>query len=137
MATVAAVDKPYLRPIDGVCDPSTTPRVLTIISYVVARLVARNDNLVDDGYVDEWELESGNKKSLAVFNGVKAPAIRIPKYLERIYKYTDCSPSCFVVAYAYVDRLLHKHPHCLVVSRNVHRLLVTCVMVASKILDDE
>ncbi|CAM8909194.1 hypothetical protein QQ045_011053 [Rhodiola kirilowii] len=134
LATVAAVDEPNLPLTAGACDPSTTPRVLTIISHVVERLVARNDRLVDDGW--EQQQEPG-KKSLRVFNGVRAPAISIPKYLERIYKYTNCSPSCFVVGYAYVDRLLHRHPHSLVLSLNVHRLLVTSVMVASKILDDE
>ncbi|KAH7576778.1 hypothetical protein JRO89_XS01G0146800 [Xanthoceras sorbifolium] len=30
----------------------------------------------------------------------------------------------------------HRHPDLLVVSLNVHRLLVTCVMVASKMMDD-
>uniref|UniRef100_A0A7N0RJW1 Cyclin n=1 Tax=Kalanchoe fedtschenkoi TaxID=63787 RepID=A0A7N0RJW1_KALFE len=122
--------------IDGECEPSSTPRVLTILSYVVERLVARNDRLVEDGLGNGWEDISG-KKNLSVFNGARAPAISIPKYLERIYKYTDCSPSCFVVGYAYVDRLVHRHPLSLVVSLNVHRLLVTSVMVASKILDDE
>ncbi|CAG7889572.1 unnamed protein product [Brassica rapa] len=35
----------------------------------------------------------------------------IAKYLERIYKYTKCSPACFVVGYAYIGRLAHKHTH--------------------------
>ncbi|KAK9284777.1 hypothetical protein L1049_023954 [Liquidambar formosana] len=112
-----------------------TPRVLTILSFVLERLVARNDRL----FVG---LRCGSAagvvgKSLSVFHGVRAPSISIPKYLERIYKYTNCSPSCFVVGFVYIDRLLHRHPDSLVISLNVHRLLVTSVMVASKILDDE
>lgn len=75
-------------------------------------------------------------KSLNAFHGVRAPSITIPNYIERIYNYTNCSPSCFVVGYVYIDRLVHKYPDSLVVSLNVHRLLVTSVMVASKILDD-
>ncbi|KAL5865112.1 hypothetical protein ACOSQ3_002626 [Xanthoceras sorbifolium] len=55
-------------------------------------------------------------KSLNAFHGVRAPSISIPKYLERIYKYTNCSPSCFVVGYVYIDRLSHRHPDSLVVS---------------------
>lgn len=102
-----------------------TPRVLAVLSFVLERLVARNDRL------------AGMGKMLSVFHGVRAPNISIPKYLERIYKYTNCSPSCFVVGYVYIDRLLHKHPDSLVISLNVHRLLVTSVMVASKMLDDE
>ncbi|KAF7823117.1 cyclin-U1-1 [Senna tora] len=48
-------------------------------------------------------------KSLKAFHGVRAPSI---------------------------NRLIHRHPDSLVVSLNVHRLLVTSVMVASKMLDD-
>ncbi|GAA0142547.1 hypothetical protein Leryth_001303 [Lithospermum erythrorhizon] len=117
-------------------DEPTTPRVLLILSSVVEKLVARNDKLM-------VELKSGSsvenhlRKSLDTFHGVRTPGISISKYLERIYKYTNCSPSCFVVGYMYIDRLVHRYPDFLVVSLNVHRLLVTCIMVASKMLDDE
>lgn len=110
-------------------DASTTPRVLTVLSCVLERLVARNDGLSSGG--------GGYGKSLSAFHGVRSPAIGLDKYVERIYKYTSCSPSCFVVAFVYIDRLVHRYPDSLVVSLNVHRLLVTSVMVASKILDDE
>lgn len=75
-------------------------------------------------------------KSLNAFHGIRAPNISIANYLERIYKYTNCSPSCFVVGFVYIDRLSHKHPDSLVSSLNVHRLLVTSVLVASKMMDD-
>ncbi|XP_039018078.1 cyclin-U1-1-like [Hibiscus syriacus] len=119
---------------------TTTPRVLTIISTVLENLVARNDRLVEvlseglDGGGSAAAAAQG--KGLKAFHGVRAPNISIPKYLERIYKYTDCSPSCFVVAYVYIDRLLHKAPDSLIVFMNVHRLLVTSIMVASKMNDD-
>ncbi|XP_059452308.1 cyclin-U1-1 [Corylus avellana] len=119
---------------------TTTPRVLTILSSVLEKLVARNDQLVEclSQQLDELSLYSSGRvgKSLNAFDGVRAPSISIPKYLERLYKYTSCSPSCFVVGYVYIDRLLHRHPDSLVISLNVHRLLVTSVMVASKMLDD-
>ncbi|EEF46675.1 cyclin-U1-1 [Ricinus communis] len=117
----------------------TTPRVLTILSTVIEKLVTRNDRLVDGLSHRVDGMSSGLThlgKSLNAFHGVRAPTISIPKYLERLYKYTNCSPSCFVVGYVYIDRLLHKHPDSLVISLNVHRLLVTSVMVASKVLDD-
>ncbi|XP_044466747.1 cyclin-U1-1-like [Mangifera indica] len=112
---------------------STTPRVLTILSSVVEKLVARNDRIADE-LSQQAVVRVG--KSLNAFHGVRAPSISIAKYLERIYKYTNCSPSCFVVGYVYIDRLLHKHPDSLVISLNAHRLLVTSVMVASKMIDD-
>ncbi|XP_014500042.1 cyclin-U1-1 [Vigna radiata var. radiata] len=116
------------------------PRVLFVLSSMLEKLVARNEKLVDvlnqqlDGLAC-GSVRLGN--SLNTFHGVRAPSISIPKYLERIYKYTNCSPSCFVVGYVYIDRLTHRHPDSLVTSLNVHRLLVTSVMVASKMLDDE
>lgn len=119
---------------------ASTPRVLTILSSVLERLVARNDLLRDclSQQLDELSLGSARLgKSFDAFHGERAPNISIPKYLERLYKFTDCSPSCFVVGYVYIDRLVHRHPDSLVISLNVHRLLVTSVMVASKMLDDE
>ncbi|KAL5794029.1 hypothetical protein ACOSP7_002623 [Xanthoceras sorbifolium] len=120
-----------------------TPRVLTILSAVLEKLVARNDRLADgltplNGHVSSSGGGTAARlgKSLNAFHGVRAPSISIAKYLERLYKYTNCSPSCFVVGYVYIDRLSHRHPDSLVVSLNVHRLLVTCVMVASKMMDD-
>lgn len=110
-------------------EPTSTPRVLTIISSVLEKLVARNDQLEK-----QKQQEVGNR--LKAFHGIRAPSISIPKYLERIYKYANCSPSCFVVGFVYIDRLVHKHPDSLVVSLNIHRLLVTSVMLASKMLDD-
>lgn len=115
----------------------TTPRVLTIISFVLEKLVARNERLsLDLSQQQQQQQQLNGGKRLSVFDGVRAPSISIAKYLERIYKYTNCSPSCFVVGYVYIDRLVHKHPDSLVVSINVHRLLVTSVMLASKMLDD-
>lgn len=118
---------------------STTPRVLTILSYVLEKLVLRNDRL-KEGVNQQFDGSSCGRiwvgKSLNAFHGVRAPSISIAKYLERLYKFSNCSPSCFVVGYVYIDRLLHKYPDSLVVSLNIHRLLVTSVMIASKMLDD-
>ncbi|KAK8605794.1 hypothetical protein V6N13_102566 [Hibiscus sabdariffa] len=122
-----------------VAERTATPRVLTIISSLLEKLVARNDRLVQV-LTEQPDGSNSNStplgKSLHAFHGVRAPNISIPNYLERIYKYTNCSPSCFVLGYVYIDRLGHKHPDSLLVSLNVHRLLVTSVMVASKVLDD-
>ncbi|KZV31384.1 hypothetical protein F511_05488 [Dorcoceras hygrometricum] len=96
---------------------------------MLERLVSRNDQLLHGS--GSWL-----GKSLGPFHGVREPGISLEKYIERIYKYTSCSPSCFVVGFVYIDRVLHKYPDSLLVSLNVHRLLLTSVLVASKILDD-
>jgi len=73
---------------------------------------------------------------VSVFHGLSRPTITIQSYLERIFKYANCSPSCFVVAYVYLDRFTHRQPSLPINSFNVHRLLITSVMVAAKFLDD-
>lgn len=124
-------------------DPST-PRVLIILGSILERLMARNERLTESSSLSSSpgsvgvSLVEGQEPgtNLNVFHGVRAPSISIGKYLERLYKYTNCSPSCFVVGYVYMDRLLHKHPEMLISSLNVHRLLVTSLLIASKMLDD-
>ncbi|XP_074303227.1 cyclin-U1-1-like [Silene latifolia] len=117
-------------------EPST-PRVLLLLASALERLVTRNVQLVDQTVSNSTPNGFlGAGVNLKVFDGVRAPNISIPKYLERLYKYTECSPSCFVVAYIYIDRLVHKHPEMMLLHHNVHRLVLTTLVVASKILDD-
>lgn len=104
------------------------PKVLHVLAAVLDRLVARNEQFANT--------PSQQGKKLTIFHGLRAPSISIAKYLERIFKYTSCSPSCFVVGYVFLDRLIHRQPDLLVTSLNVHRLLVTSIMVATKMLDD-
>ncbi|EFJ22391.1 hypothetical protein SELMODRAFT_416667 [Selaginella moellendorffii] len=129
------------------------PRILALLASVLERLIARNEQYMRGssnrgsssgkylgiatarGAKNVFSARSCSSPGM-VFSGLKAPSISIEKYLERIFKYTNCSPACFVVGYVYIDRLSHKHPDLPITPLNVHRLLVTSVMTASKILDD-
>lgn len=111
---------------------ATTPRVLLMLAAILERQVARNELIL----VERSTNSLNEVINLKVFNGVRAPNISIAKYLDRLYKYTKCSPSCFVVGYVYIDRLIHRHPELLLISINVHRLVLTSVMIACKMLDD-
>ncbi|GJP34899.1 hypothetical protein CLOM_g19380 [Closterium sp. NIES-68] len=84
---------------------------------------------------NEASSQCANQK-LTVFHGLQAPGIGLDKYLDRIFKYANCSYSCFVVAYIYVDRMIERQPDMLLTNLNIHRLLVTSVMVATKFFDD-
>lgn len=108
-----------------------SPRVLSVLSSLLERIVSKNDV-----YVGQWGHTLGPLHRLTVFHGLKAPSISVQKYVERIFKYANCSPSCFVVAYVYLDRFIHQQPGLPITSLNVHRLLITSVMVAAKFLDD-
>ncbi|XP_038975704.1 cyclin-U1-1 [Phoenix dactylifera] len=115
------------------------PRVLAVLTQVLERLVARNDRI--GPAAERWpeKAEEGwqrRRRDLAAFLGPRPPSISVGKYLERIHRYTGCSPSCFVVGFVYIDRAVHRNPGSLVVSLNVHRLILTSVLIASKVLDD-
>lgn len=73
---------------------------------------------------------------LTVFHGLRAPPISIQAYLVRIAKYAKCSPSCFVNALIYMSQLAKKDVALQPMPLNVHRLLLTSVMLSAKSLDD-
>lgn len=105
------------------------PKVIPVLASLLHRLVVKNELIALSNVY-------GGANKLTVFHGLRAPAISINKYLERIFKYANCSPSCFVVAYVYIDRLVSQHPELPITSLNIHRLLITTVMVAAKYFDD-
>lgn len=102
------------------------PTVVSRLASSLERSVLLND---DDKLVGE------SPDSVAVFDGLSRPEISIAHYLERIFKYSGCSPSCFVMAHIYIDQFLHR-TRALLKPLNVHRLIITSVMLAAKVLDD-
>ncbi|XP_048538308.1 cyclin-P4-1-like [Triticum urartu] len=107
------------------------PKVVAVLAGLLERAAKRGDAA---------ECGSGS----AAFRGPteKKPEIGVRRYAERIYRYAGCSPACFVVAYAYLDRLAAPPQDddageaVAVDSYSVHRLLITSVMVAAKFMDD-
>ncbi|XP_010413196.1 PREDICTED: cyclin-U3-1-like [Camelina sativa] len=69
------------------------------------------------------------------FDGTSPPEITISRYLDRIFKYSCCSPSCFVIAHIYIHLFLQR-TRSFLSPLNVHRLLITSVMLAAKVFDD-
>ncbi|VVA12707.1 PREDICTED: cyclin-P3-1 [Prunus dulcis] len=104
-----------------------TPRVLSVVSSVFERSIRKNEKLIR---------RSKMKDVITMFHASEVPALSIRRYIERIFKYSSCSPSCFVVAYIYIERFLQRTGICLT-SLNIHRLLITSIMVAAKFMDDE
>ncbi|XP_047156203.1 cyclin-U4-1-like [Vigna umbellata] len=107
--------------------PSVMPKVITFLSSMLEKVAESNDH--------NQKLQQQHK--ISVFHGLTRPNISIQNYLERIFKYANCSPSCFIiVAYVYLDRFTQRQPSLPINSFNVHRLLITSVMVAAKFMDD-
>ncbi|EOA27921.1 hypothetical protein CARUB_v10024094mg [Capsella rubella] len=108
-------------------NPSVMSKLIAFLSSLLERVAESND---------QTRRVTTQSQRVSVFHGLSRPTITIQSYLERIFKYANCSPSCFVVAYVYLDRFTHRQPSLPINSFNVHRLLITSVMVAAKFLDD-
>ncbi|KAK6937527.1 Cyclin PHO80-like, partial [Dillenia turbinata] len=103
-----------------------TPRVLSLLSSLLERSVQKNETLMESAQI---------KDVITIFHGSRAPTLGIRQYIDRIFKYAGCSPSCFIIAHIYMERFLQRTDVCLT-SLNVHRLLITSIMVATKFVDD-
>ncbi|CAN1131933.1 CYCP3-1 [Linum perenne] len=103
-----------------------SPRVLALVSSLLERLVQTNELLAETNEI---------KDVVTIFHGLRAPAVSIRQYVDRIFKYSCCSPSCFVIAQIYVDRFVQQ-TNIHLTSLNVHRILITSIMLAAKFVDD-
>ena len=70
------------------------------------------------------------------FDSVHAPSISLYDYMSRIHIYTECSDSCFIIAFIYIDRILQNNPSLELNRKNVHRLILTAAIIAIKYSDD-
>ncbi|KAJ3374535.1 hypothetical protein GGF31_007313 [Allomyces arbusculus] len=71
------------------------------------------------------------------FHAYAPPTTLITAILEGIFRYAPCPTAVFLPVLMYLDRLAHLPSHALIVtSANVHRLLITATMVATKYWSD-
>lgn len=105
--------------------------IVQVLAVVLERLVTTNSRR---------SASSSSSSELAQqeqthFHAQRAPAIGILQYLERIHKYASCSKECFILALIYIDRLIARNDF-LLTELNVHRVVITAVLLAAKFFDD-
>ncbi|KAI4301800.1 hypothetical protein L6164_035044 [Bauhinia variegata] len=105
------------------------PRALLSLSSVLERSIEKNEKLLISS------TRARENEPVTIFHSTKTPNISVRHYIERIFKYSRCSPSCFVIAQIYMDRFF-QHRGGYLTSLNVHRLLITSAMIAAKFSDD-
>ncbi|XP_023642455.1 cyclin-P3-1 isoform X3 [Capsella rubella] len=110
---------------------STHPRVITLLASILEKMIKKNKKPL--------HTRQNKDDEITMFHGSKAPSMSIYRYTERIHRYAQCSPACFVAAFAYILRYLQRPeatstPRRLT-SLNVHRLLITSLLVAAKFLE--
>lgn len=86
--------------------------------------------------IDVNQKSNTRQHFITKFQSSYAPNITIQAYLERINKYAKCSPNCFIVALIYIDRLIEIR-NIVLTSLNVHRILITSILLSTKVFDDE
>lgn len=104
------------------------PRAISLIALSLRRSIRKNEK-----FIQTSRRRTG--RIITDFHSAAAPSVTVQQYIERIFKYANCSPSCYVVAFLYMDRYL-KRVGVRLTSLNVHRLLITAVMLAAKFMDD-
>ena len=98
--------------------------IIDVLSRVLTQLIDLNKNV------------TSKQQLITKFQSSYPPSISILSYLERISKYAKCSPNCFIIALVYIDRLIETR-NVILSTLNVHRLLITSIMLATKVYDDE
>lgn len=112
-------------------DHYSTPLVINVLASLIERSMARTERIVKNGSRSLSKAISTN-----IFDCREILDMTIQSYLERIFRYTRAGPSVYVVAYVYIDRFCQNNPGFRINARNVHRLLITTIMLASKYVED-
>lgn len=55
------------------------------------------------------------------FTSTEIPSISFSDYIQRIFRYVNCSDSIYVVVLIYIDRIVSRYHSFIVNSRNVFR----------------
>lgn len=71
-----------------------------------------------------------------MFNSQNVPSISLSDYLQRIHKFAQYSPECLIIAIILIDRYNMSESTFSLNWNNVHRLLLTCILLAVKFQDD-
>ncbi|KAL5073305.1 hypothetical protein RYX36_012289 [Vicia faba] len=110
---------------------SNTPLVINVLASLIERTMARTQRIVKN-----CSKVLSREITTKIFDCREVPDLTIQSYLERVFRYTRAGPSVYVVAYVYIDRFCQSNVGFRINSRNVHRLLITTIMVASKYVED-
>ncbi|KAM0934316.1 putative cyclin PHO80, Cyclin-like superfamily [Dioscorea sansibarensis] len=109
-----------------------TPSVISVLASLVERVIARNEK-INGG---ECNSSSSSSSRFGIGSNERVLDMSVKCFMERIFRYAKVAPPVYVVAYVYMDRLANFNPHFRISYANVHPLLITAIMVASKFVED-
>ncbi|RZC69199.1 hypothetical protein C5167_032263 [Papaver somniferum] len=114
-------------------DPNT-PLVISVLASLLERTMSRNERSTKK-FINSSPSSPSNDRT-HIFYCDRTLDMTIQSFLERIFRYTHIAPSIYVVAYTYIDRFCQIHKEFRITNTNVHRFLITTIMVASKFVED-
>eukprot|EP00878_Enallax_costatus_P003590 GHUV01003804.1.p1 GENE.GHUV01003804.1~~GHUV01003804.1.p1 ORF type:complete len:202 (+),score=44.53 GHUV01003804.1:288-893(+) len=118
-------------------EPAEESRLLSLLANVLEAMVDATEQREQTRLQARLQgHEAASAPQLTVFHGLRAPPISIEAYLVRIAKYAKCSPACFVHSMVHMLKLAQQDASFAPTRLNVHRLLLTGVLISAKFLDD-
>jgi hypothetical protein len=107
-----------------------TKDTIKMMTFLLEKVIKTNDS----------NNAGERRKSSTCFHARSIPSISIGAYLTRILKYCPCANECFLALLVYFDRMSRPtsaHSSGLRIdSYNIHRLIISGIMVASKLYSD-
>ncbi|KAI9269886.1 cyclin-domain-containing protein [Sporodiniella umbellata] len=106
---------------------------IKLVTFLLEKISRGNDRL----YLTEGKRDTS---SYTDFHARTIPTISIYEYFMRILKYCPCANECFIALLVYFDRMTQEsssqRPSLHVDSYNIHRLIITGLMISSKLYSD-
>ena len=87
----------------------------TMVASILQGMISYTDHFISPPLLAE------SSKRYGVFFNASRPHISLHNYVQRIAKHFKCSPSCFVVALIYIDRIVNSKDYFFVCHLNIHR----------------
>ncbi|KAG2199589.1 hypothetical protein INT47_012189 [Mucor saturninus] len=113
-----------------------TKDTIKMLTFLLEEIIQTNDSFQQGSE----RRKSITHSSFTCFQARSIPSISIYAYLTRILKYCPCANECFLALLVYFDRMAKtsstRTNGLRIDSFNVHRLIISGVMVASKLFSD-
>ncbi|KAL9539279.1 hypothetical protein MBANPS3_010360 [Mucor bainieri] len=107
---------------------------IKLLTTLLEKITHNNDRLHPDA-------QQQKSRSYTCFHARSIPSITIHAYFTRILKYCPCANECLIAILVYFDRMTQPDPklglkplH--IDSYNIHRLIITGLMISSKLYSD-
>ena len=125
-AVAVSTQPPWVTEFGTTEDLDARKHYSNVLAHVLWQQVAVNESL-------------GNKETMRDFSCSqnKLPSISLRSYVDRVMKYAPGTKEMYIVTLIFIDRLLGLNsPELCLTVRNVHRIFVIAVVLASKFFDD-